>query len=927
MLGSSEPALAEDTRTVERAALDPLLRQVRAAAPAELVIVLLVDAVTGRLTPVVVDHRDGGKAGRRGPALAIAPRPAHRGADPMPRLPGATGRRPELPHDRGSLPLGIRTMLVEACAGPVVVAPIAGRVLALGVVVVARLGDARSFTVCERAAVAEAADRCARTLELSRLADEACRGSSLVQTLDDAVIAIDANDVVTGWNPAAERIYGVAAADAVGRSLGTLVTTTFPSGDEQSVRRQVMREGVWQARVRQTVGSGRVVDIDSRVVAVRDDTGRFVGLLAINRDVTELMAVTATAEIQSRFAREIMEAMDSRGAVLDRDGRVLSANARWRAALGDREPCVCGPVAEGQNWLRALRTAQPEAAGLAAEVAAVLRGDRATARAECRCPAGGTNRATAIEVVRVDSCQGAAIVMQSDVSWRRRMQDELSFRATHDELTGLPNRAALMEVLAASLKRLEATGAASAGAAPTGEAAAGDGSRDGSRDTPAAAPAVRLSPAARTERAPAGPGEHRRLAVLFCDLDGFKDINDGLGHSVGDQVLVAVARRLRRRCRSADVVARFGGDEFVVVLSIDEIAQAVAMADRIVEVLGEPIVVGDVEVAPGVSVGVTVVDAPPDGDDPVGTLLRDADTAMYHAKGRGRGRYEFFDARLRENTVERLELAAALHRAVSDDELTIQFQTLRHCGDRQVAGVEALLQWRHPVSGLVKPEVFIPIAERTGRIVELGTWVLRRALAEFATLPDQRLTLAVNLSPRQLTGARLADTVGQALADSGVDPGRLVLEITEGAFVDDPVTARAVLTELRSLGVAIALDDFGTGWSSLSYLRTLPVDVLKIDRSFVKDLPTDLAACAAVSAVLGLGHGMGLVVVAEGVEREEHLAVLRDMGCDEYQGFIDGRPGPLGDVLAVTPPGGHPGANGAGHLLGLPAGHPVRHPA
>jgi diguanylate cyclase (GGDEF)-like protein len=540
----------------------------------------------------------------------------------------------------------------------------------------------------------------------------------------------------------------------------------------------------------------------------------------------------------------------------------VSANARWRAALAERDRCACGPVAEGVNWLRALADDQrPAAADLATQVAAVLRGERAMARAECRCPSGGGTRATAIEVVRVDSGEGGAIVMQSDVSWRRRMQEELTFRATHDELTGLPNRSALMDVLARSLEGLE----------------------------------------------PAGT--HRRLAVLFCDLDGFKDINDGLGHAVGDQVLVAVARRLRRRCRSADVVARFGGDEFVVVLSIDEVGQAVSMADRIVEVLGEPIVVGDVEVAPGVSVGVTVVDEPPEGDDPVGTLLRDADTAMYHAKGRGRGRYEFFDSRLRENTVERLELAAALHRAVSDDELTIHFQTLRNCGDRQVAGVEALLQWRHPVFGMVGPEVFIPIAERTGRIVELGSWVLRRALAEFATLPDQRLTLAVNVSPRQLAGSRLTDTVAEALRDYGIHPGRLVLEITESALVDDPVAARAVLNELRELGVTIALDDFGTGWSSLSYLRTLPVDVLKIDRSFVKDLPTDLAACAVVSAILGLGHGMGLVVVAEGVEREEHLAVLRDMGCDEYQGFIDGRPGPLHDVLAR---GGHPLLHGVG---------------
>jgi len=316
-------------------------------------------------------------------------------------------------------------------------------------------------------------------------------------------------------------------------------------------------------------------------------------------------------------------------------------------------------------------------------------------------------------------------------------------------------------------------------------------------------------------------------------------------------------------------------------------------------VLDEPIVVGEIEVAPGVSVGITVVDVPPDDPDPVGTLLRDADTAMYHAKDRGRGRYELFDNSLRENIEERLELAAALRRAVGDGELEILYQSRRYCGSRQVTGVEALLRWRHPDLGLIEPDVFIPIAERTGRIVELGDWVLRQALADFAEYAhrDPRITLAVNVSPRQLIGGRLAHTVASALADSGVEPHRLILEITESAFIDDPAAARVVLTDLHALGVLIALDDFGTGWSSMQYLRTLPVDILKIDRTFVSDLPTGLESSAVVAAVMQLGHGMGLVVVAEGVEDEDTLGVLRDMGCDEYQGFIDGDPGLLADVV------------------------------
>jgi EAL domain-containing protein (putative c-di-GMP-specific phosphodiesterase class I) len=242
-----------------------------------------------------------------------------------------------------------------------------------------------------------------------------------------------------------------------------------------------------------------------------------------------------------------------------------------------------------------------------------------------------------------------------------------------------------------------------------------------------------------------------------------------------------------------------------------------------------------------------------------------------------------------------------LRRAIGHDELRLCYQTRRHCGDRRVVSVEALLRWNHPTLGEVSPATFIPVAERTGRIVEIGGWALRRALWEMSEQPDRRLGVAVNVSPRQLQTARIVTAVDAALAGSGLEPERLTLEITEGALLDDPVTARAVLTDLRALGVTIALDDFGTGWSSMAYLRTLPVDVIKIDRSFVADLPNDPDACAVVSAVLGLGHGMGLVVVAEGVEREDQLAVLRDMGCDEYQGFIDGRPGALDEVLAVRP--------------------------
>ncbi|MBT0774050.1 EAL domain-containing protein [Kineosporia sp. J2-2] len=557
---------------------------------------------------------------------------------------------------------------------------------------------------------------------------------SLLRILPDAVIGLDRFDLVTHWNEAAERTYGISAAEAIGRRWSDLVDTVHAEGDASTARRQLQVQGRWQGLVRQVSRSGKVVEIESTVAALYDQAGGPRGVVAVNREL--------------------------------------------------------GPGGSGA----------------------------------------------------------------SD-------DTDLTHRATHDSLTGLPNRTVLMEELASSLIWLEAGTATGVGA--------GAG----------------------------GPGQRRRLAVLFCDLDGFKDINDGLGHAVGDQVLVAVAQRLRRRCRSADLVARFGGDEFVVVMAVDGVNDAIAMATRIIEVLDTPIVIGDAEVSPGVSVGITVADTVPAGDDPVASLLHDADTAMYHAKGRGRGRYELFDANLRDNVEERLELATAMRRAVGDGELELVYQSRRTCGDRRVTGVEALLRWRHPELGVLGPEVFLSIAERTGRIVELGDWVLRQSLADLAELPDPQLALAVNVSAKQLVSGRLTRSVARALAESGVAPERLVLEVTETAFSDDPAAARRVLHELKALGVVIALDDFGTGWSSLQYLCGLPVDVLKVDRSFVADLPAGTAAGAVVSSVLGLGHGMGLLVVAEGVETPTTLDLLRRMGCDEYQGFIDGEPGDLIDIL------------------------------
>jgi diguanylate cyclase (GGDEF)-like protein/PAS domain S-box-containing protein len=754
----------------------------------------------------------------------------------------------------GMVPTRLLHYLEDNGFGTVMLTPVPGERGGLGVLATARRRDGGQFAKHERDLLQALACRAGLALETGRLQSMLRAHGAILENVADVVVAVDSSGRVAMWNHSAEHLYGAPSGSAIGSALQELIPETEFEGVAQRVAfGEAVRDGRWSGRIRQRMPNGHRIHLDVDLLVPRGPAGDLRGYVLVGRPAGAVVTgaggigTADPAGQQDRFARDLMEALDGRAAVLDTEGRVVVANRRWSADVGGRDRCSCGPVPEGTNWLAALHAAPgPDIAFFAREVASVLAGQRSLARIECRCLGGGPDRSTAVDVVQLTDERLGAVVVESDVSWRRRLEDELTHRATHDELTGLPNRYALMDSLEASLRRLR------------------------------------------------GPD---KLAVFFCDLDGFKDINDGLGHAVGDQVLVAVARKLRRRCRQADIVSRFGGDEFVIVLPIAEVGQAVAMARRLVETLEEAIVVGDVEVAPGGSIGVRVVDRMPDGDDPVGLLLRDADTAMYHAKERGRGRYEFFDSRLRDNIAERLEMVAALRRATIDDELRVRYQAWRQCGDRRLVGVEGLVVWNHPL-GTVGPASFMPIAERTGRIVEVGGWALRRALTETAPLVRERgVSVAVNVSPRQLAAPAFVPLVAEALERSGTPAERVVLEITEGALVEDPDAARAVLTKLRGLGVSIALDDFGTGWSSLSYLRRLPVDIIKIDRSFIADLSTDPDACAVVSAVLHLGHGMGLRVVAEGVERADQLEVLREMGCDEYQGFIDGLPGELSQVV------------------------------
>jgi diguanylate cyclase (GGDEF)-like protein len=392
-------------------------------------------------------------------------------------------------------------------------------------------------------------------------------------------------------------------------------------------------------------------------------------------------------------------------------------------------------------------------------------------------------------------------------------------------------------------------------------------------------------------------GGHK-VAVIFLDLDRFKLINDSLGHDVGDQVLGAVAGRLNTVMRASDTLARFGGDEFTVLCDdLTDEAGAIEVAQRLVMAMGQPLGLPSGEVFVSLSVGIALSSAAESG--PV--LLRNADIAMYRAKERGPSRIELYREDDEHNVVSRLRTSNELHRALERDELELHYQPFVDLHTESLVGMEALVRWQHPTRGLLLPQDFIPLAEDCGLILPLGIWVLREACRQVASWhllraeageENNLLNISVNVSAVQLADSKFPDQVADAITDSGIDPDRLWLEITESTLMRDADEAVVVLQRLRDLGLHVEIDDFGTGYSSLSYLQRFPVESLKIDRSFVADLDQRSDSAAIVRAIIGLGDSLGLPIIAEGVERRTQVTRLRSLGCHLAQGYLFGKPRP-----------------------------------
>ena len=532
----------------------------------------------------------------------------------------------------------------------------------------------------------------------------------------------------------------------------------------------------------------------------------------------------------------IFDLTDDLAILLDARGRLLHLNAAARQFYAIDDASVEHRV--GRNWEPADDSINEVIAGILEDPDGFVRwtGEVEAVRHD------GEVVPMLVQLLAHRDGSGTAIEFFSavgrDIGDRKLLERSLQRQATHDPLTGLPNRALLFERIHRAL--------------------------DGVRSV----------------------GARRSVALLFVDLDHFKAVNDALGHELGDRILVAVAERISAVLRPGDTVARFGGDEFVVLCErLDHPEDAVVIAHRIDRALQDSLGVSDREFQLGVSIGISYAEE----DDDAAAILRDADTAMYRAKAEGRGRWVVFDDELRAQAGERQRTETALRSSRHGEGLELRYQPVVDLATRIVRGVEVLVRWRRD-GELLSPSSFVPIAEETGLIVPIGNWVLETACAQVAQWQQlegwESLRLSVNVSPRQIEHAGFAPVVAGVTDGTGMRRGTLWLEITESALLGDVDQARERLDRLRALGARLALDDFGTGYSSLTYLQRFPVDAVKLDQSFVAGLDSDPGDVAIITAVVELAAALGKECIAEGVEREAQLDSLRRLGCGSAQGFL-----------------------------------------
>jgi diguanylate cyclase (GGDEF)-like protein/PAS domain S-box-containing protein len=695
-----------------------------------------------------------------------------------------------------------------------------------------------------------------RTTEHKRAKDELrkseARYRAVVNTAPDAIITITPDGTIRSFNRAAEHIFGYRAEEVMGQLFTLIMPERFREQCMLGLQRYLKtHESQVIGRTTELIGlrnDGSEFPVELSLGEVRE-AGDWL-FAAIIRDITERKRSEEALRQLSRQNEMVLNSAGEGIFGLDLQGKTTFINpAAARMTGWDIEELL------GQRLHDFLHHSKPDGTPYPSEecpiYAAFKTGATYSRDDEVFWRKDGTPfpvEYVSTPIIEGDKVSGSVVTFK-DITERKALEKQLQHQAFHDPLTDLPNRALFLDRLEHALTRAD-----------------------------------------RLET---------KVAVLFTDLDNFKVVNDSLGHKAGDQLLIAVAARLKACLRPDDTVARLGGDEFTILLEgVAGVSNAAEVAERIAEQLQPPFVLGSQEVFVTTSIGIAVSSS---AQEQPTNLLRHADLAMYRAKSKGKARYEVFEPNMSIDALERLELETELRRALGREEFRVYYQPEILLESGEIVGMEALVRWEHPERGLLLPQEFLSIAEESNLILSIGQWVLREACKQLRTWQEQYpstapLVVGVNLSTREFFQPSL---IAEILRETGVDPRTLQLEITEGAVAyNHAENANNTLRDLKALGVQLAIDDFGMGYSSLSYLKRFPVNVLKIDRSFIGELGKDHKDTKIVAAIIHLARALDLKVIAEGVETAEQVEQLRKMGCDMAQGYYFSEPLPSEAVSA-----------------------------
>ena len=656
--------------------------------------------------------------------------------------------------------------------------------------------------------------------------EENARQAQVLAQIHESVITMDLAGYITSWNKSAELLFGYSAEEAIGRNI--LILYANESENDEQGHDEFLEHGGREMEVRRRRKSGEVFWASLSLSTMHDADGTPSGLIGYLSDITERLAAAEILRLHATIFANNEEGI----LISDANRRIISVNRAFCSISGYAEEELIGQPLnmfecppQDEDFYRAVWETVANEGN--------WRGETLQRRAD------GTSYPQWASLSAVNNTQGRLthyFFICSDISERKRAEERIHYLAYYDSLTGLPNRSLLHRLLGQAL--------------------------------------------AEAQRG----GQHG--AVLFIDLNRFKPINDTLGHDVGDRLLAQVGERFRATLRGEDVMSRLGGDEFVAALfDIGRREDAGRVAQKLIDSLDDPFLIDSYELRLGASIGISIY---PQDSLVAENLLRYADVAMYRAKQTGQSGYMFYSEEMNQRSLDRLKIENGLRLALERGELMVHYQPKTDMARSRVIGAEALVRWRHPDNGMISPGDFIPVAEDSGLVVQIGEWVLEQACRDAlawrsAGLPT--IKIAVNISAKQLSG-RLPSIVAAVLARHGLDSGSIELELTESMLMHGSDAVITMMDELHDMGIALALDDFGTGYSSLSYLKRFPIDTLKIDRSFVSGIPGDPSDCAIAGAIVSMAKQLGHKVIAEGVETEAQLAFLERIGCDEIQGFL-----------------------------------------